>query len=199
MAIIGAKNWQEEYYTQTNNAVEQLLARYGAKTHLVSCGPTAAVNCIRALGIEPKATTTAGWELQPEDALMLWFHDKRNWKKLTNIRPETSPEFTEYSPNEIPQYYPLAVREVFGVQGTFRWIADFKVLADFVAAGVPAQISIKPGHFLALLAYDTDTKEIIYNDPLSSRGKHLRMGEDMYIQKAKPFAITYRLGGRKNV
>lgn len=198
MAIIGAKNWRLEYYTQNNNAVEHILKAYKAQYILVSCGPTAAVNCIRALGIDPAAKTSGGWDLQPEDALMLWFHDRRNFGKMSKIRPETSPEFTDYSPNEIPQYYPLAVKEVFKVNATFRWVADFKVLADFVAAGVPAQISIEPGHYLALLAYDTDTKEIIYNDPLSNRGKHLRMDEKMYIEKAKPFAITYSIGG-KNV
>ena len=198
--VKGASKWNDAdaYYIQSNNAVERALSRYGAKDSAVTCRPSAAVNCIASMGIHVQCYTPAGWNPQPEDVLTLWFHDKRNWEKLKDIRSGTDPQRTIYSPHEVPQYYPLAVKEVFGVDAEFQWLHDFDDMADRVVSGQAVQITEKdPGHFIAVVAYDSDLDELIINDPYpvnytDFNGFNRRLGRAEYQEHVKPYAIMYK-------
>lgn len=195
--IKGAPYWdvRDNYYVQTNNAVERTLARYEAKTSLVACGPSAAVNCLASMGAELSTLTPAGWTPQPEDVLTLWFHDPRNYAAMANVRKGTDPAITKFSPHEVPQYYPLALREVFGVHARFTWDVNFFAITQHVEAGNAAMIALKkPGHYLAVVAYDADEMELIYHDSWPGRfpdnnGFAQRLTAGEYNSNVQPYAV----------
>jgi len=198
--IKGAKFYDdsERYYIQSNNAVEQALKRYGAKDSAVTCGPSAAVNCMAAMGYDVEPLTPGKWRPQPEDVLTLWFHDSRNWQRIADIREETDPRKTGYSPHEVPQYYPLAIREVFSVDAEFVWTDNFDDIADRVISGQAIQITEKdPGHYIAVVAYDSDLDELIINDPYpvnftDHSGFNKRLGRTEYNANVRPYVIIYK-------
>jgi hypothetical protein len=138
------------------------------------------------------------WTVQPEDVLTLWFHDGRNWDLLRKIRPETDPEQSKFSPHEVPQYYPAAVRDVFRFDAAFKWLHDFDTIAETVESGRAVQLALKdPGHYIAVVAYDTEQDRLIYHDPWPSRftdfsGFARRMWRDEYADNVQPYAIIYQ-------
>ena len=192
--INGANFWDDtdRYYKQSNNAVEFILSRYHAKVSAVACGPSSAVNCIAAMGEGVDIVTFGGWSAQPEDILTLWFHDYRNWPRLAQIRKETDPATSKYSPHEVPQYYPEAVKRVFGMNAQFSWGASFDRVVGFVSEGYPIMLNhkpdrSKPGHYVAIVAYDTNNDELIYHDSWpegipSHSGWGLRMPRDRFAE-----------------
>lgn len=197
--ISGAIHWNDRtrYFIQTNNALEATLKRYNAEESLVSCGPTMAVNCIAAMGGMVNCEAPGEWIPQPEDVLTLWFQDGRNWDELYRIRPETNPAGTRYSPHEVPQYYPAAVKAVFDVTAHFQWINDFSAVAHHLQAGEAVGLNlIEPGHYIAAVAYDDETDELIYHDPWPERhadgnGFARRMSRDEYNGNVKPYGIVF--------
>jgi hypothetical protein len=190
--IRGADYWSDtsRYYTQSNNAVERILDRYRAHVSAVACGPSSAVNCIAATGSGVDIVTYGGWAPQPEDILTLWFHDYRNWPELAQIRTETDPERSRYSPHEVPQYYPAAVKSVFGVDAHFEWGTTFSKVAQLIADGMPVMLNHKPdrsrpGHFVAVVAHDDSTGDLIYHDSWPEgipghNGWGVRIAEDRF-------------------
>jgi len=169
--IKGAAYWddRDRYYTQSNNAIERILPRYGARVSAVTCGPSSAINCMAAMGVDVETRTPGGWYPQPEDVLTVWFHDPRNWLKLEQIRRDTSPKWSKYSPHEVPQYYPKAVEKVFGVKASFVWGMLFPDVVSYVSNGWAVMLNhkpdrAKPGHYIAMVAHDSDTDELIYHD-----------------------------------
>jgi hypothetical protein len=197
MAMVkGAKFWNDRsrYYIQTNNAVEKALRRYKAAVSLVTCGPTAMVNCLAALGREVEIETPGAWNPQPEDLATLWFHDERNWNALAEIRPETSPMGSQYSPHEIPQYYPACSMQVFGVPADFQWIG-FDEISAFLEAGNTVQICRKsPGHFLAAVSFDLYSEELIVNDPnpVGGIGFNIRISRKEFVTGYHQYGIVYQ-------
>jgi len=197
--ISGLKHWQERdiYYVQSNNSVEAALSRYKAGQTLVTCGPTAAVTCIAAMGGSVQSPTPGGWQPQPEDVLTLWFHDERNWTRLAKARPDTAPGQTDYSPNEVPQYYPVAVDEVFGARCRFEWTCLFSEIISHVSSGRAVQITLKdPGHFIPVVAYDQAQDALIYHDPWPSRfsdgeGFARRLSEAEFNDNVQSYALVY--------
>ena len=198
--IRGALDYQnrENYYIQSNNALEMYLKKYGVQNSAVTCGPSAAINCMAAMGIDVEIETPGGYHPQPEDILTAWFHDPRNWQRLRAIRGATDPEATQYSPHEVPQYYPSAVRSVYGVDAHFEFLHDFDRVADYLFKGWAVQITQKdPGHFIAVVAYDSDLDELIFNDPFpvhftNHNGFNRRIGRGEYDSTVKPYAIVYK-------
>lgn len=167
--ILGAKLWadRDTYFTQTNNPTECMLKKMGAKW-LETCGPTAAANCLAALGYNLTVTTPGGWVPQPEEVLEDFLNDPRNYPDFRTVRPGLDP--ASIPGNRVPQYYPLAVARVFGAQGRYIEDHSFDALADHLSKGMAAQIClINPGHYLAAVAYDDETHEIIYRDPWPAR------------------------------
>ena len=154
----------EAYYSQTNNVVETILAKTGANRKLETCGPTAAVILLDALGRLEQIDTPGGWAMQPEDVLACWFNDPRNYPAMRAIRGDIDP--ADIMGNEVPQWYEAAVPAVFGVKVKFAWGLIAGHIEDALGGrrGVLATL-IKPGHYIAIVGYDTDTREVIYHDP----------------------------------
>lgn len=198
--INGAAFWDDRsrYYVQTNNSVERMLQRYDARASIVTCGPSSAVNCIAAMGADIESVTPGRWKPQPEDVLALWFHDFRNWAALAKIRSATDPEHSPYSPHEVPQYYPAAVKSVFGVDAVFQYGKSLDQIAEYVEAGRPVMLNIKEdgtGHFIAVVAYDGERDELIYHDPYPAGipghdGFAVRMDRDLFSD-IDPYHIVF--------
>jgi hypothetical protein len=132
---------------------------------------------------------------QSEEILMDFFHDPKNYEMLGRVRQDTPPE--KWYGNEVPQFYPFAVHAVFGVPAVFRFGLDFGLVVKKLAAGRAVQLClVKPGHYIAALAYDEERREIIYNDPWPERfadknGFNRRLTEAEYQNNVKPFWVAY--------
>jgi hypothetical protein len=102
-----------------------------------------------------------------------------------------------YHGNEIAQYYTVAVPAVFGVSCSFAFGGDFRAVAPLVQNGKAVQVClIKPGHYIAVVAYDDVARELIYNDPWPGRfkdgnGFNRRMGESEFKSNVKSYRIVY--------
>lgn len=194
--IRGARLWDQENrfdLDQTDNSIEQALKRYGARVSAVTCGPTAAVNCLLAIDAQVDVETSGGWNPQPADVLALWFHDERNWPTLRAVREETDPESTIYSPHEVPQYYPAAVEAVFGARCEFLWLNKFESVVNRLIVGMAVQLCL-PGHYVAAVAYDNEVDKIIYHDsyPKGRSGFAKWLDRETYSRECQPFALVYR-------
>lgn len=195
--IKGVKFWNNRdcYYTQTNNPTEEILRKRSDGNWLVSCGPSAAVTCIAAMGFNVYCGCPGTYTPQSEEILMDFFNDPRHYGMLQAARPDTPPD--RWHGNEVPQFYPVAVKAVFGVSGVFVWGSDFAKVAATVQDGKAVQLClVKPGHYIAAVAFDSDTGEIVFNDPWPGRfkdanGFNRRMNETEYRANVKPFMIIY--------
>jgi hypothetical protein len=159
----------DAYYTQTNNVVEQILAKTGADDKLETCGPTSAVILLDALGMLGGVRCPGGWEPQPEDMLALWFNDPRNYGIMRTFRDNLDP--ASIMGNRVPQWYEPAINSVFSVRARFYWgcTVDQIYTALRNGRGVLACMK-KPGHYVAIVGFDTDTSEAIYHDPWPDNG-----------------------------
>jgi hypothetical protein len=132
---------------------------------------------------------------QSEEVLMDFFNDPRNYAVLKAARPDTPPDV--WHGNEVPQFYPAAVKAVFGVKAVFEWGADFDKTAAYLREGKAVQLClVKPGHYIAAVAFDEGTREIVFNDPWPGRfkdgnGFNRRMGEAEFKENVKPYRIVY--------
>jgi hypothetical protein len=195
--ITGTKFWnhRECYYVQIDNPTEEYLRKNGNKNWLVSCGASAGVTCIAAMGNDVTVRCPGQYQPQSDEVLMDYFNDLRNYDMLRNIRKDTPPE--TWNGNEVPQFYPAAVSAVFGVKAEFLWGNDFERIASILQSGRAVQLClVKPGHYIAAVAYDDVKREIIFNDPWPGRfsdrnGFNRRMGEAEYKSNVKPFMIVY--------
>jgi len=188
---------RDAYYIQTNNPTEEILRKQDSKYggYLVSCGPTAAVNCISAMGLDVEISCPGDYKPQPEEVLMDYFNDPRNYDILRKKRKGTDPSI--WYGNEVPQFYEIAVPAVFNVKARFIWWKDYKTIVNLVSKGQAVQLCLKnPGHYIAVVAYDTDTQEIIINDPWPGRffnrdGFNRRMNAKELWSNVKGYAIVY--------
>lgn len=190
--IKGAKLWSDRktYSIQTNNSVENLLRKWSGKDrgYLETCGPTSAINVLESMGKPVAIMSTALAFIQPEDFLTIWMNDPKNAPgiKLVGDRPV----------NEYPQAYPNAISKVFGQSCRYLENQTFDWIASMVSGGVGSMICLKdPGHFLAVVAYDDETKELIYRDPWPGRtggdGFNLRMGKKEFEANVKPYVLVF--------
>lgn len=196
--ISGTGYWddRDRYHSQENNPTEALLKaiKDGKVEWLESCGPTSAVNCLSAMGYNITVECPGLYAPQPEEVLMDFFNDPSNKSKLDAVRvvPDSIPK------NRVPQYYPVAVKDVFNVDCAFRWGPTFGIVADLVSSGHAVQVClIKPSHYIAMVAYDTISKELLYYDPHGSRfsdgkgGFARRMSEDEFESNVQRYYIVY--------
>jgi hypothetical protein len=195
--IGGGRYWndRDHFYVQTNNPTEEILRKAGGlEKFLESCMPTAAVNCNAARGKNLGVTCPGGYEPQPEEVLMDFFNDPRNYAVLRSIRQGVE----KYPFNRIPQYYPYAVEQVFGItDAQYREGLSVKALRDFLMKGGTFQgCLIDPGHALAFVAYDFMYGEFIYNDSWPGRHKdgngfNRRMNHEEYEKTMCNWTILY--------
>ena len=194
---------RSRYYVQTNNPTEQMLKKHAAvavqylKTHgvsdqllkdsaigswLESCGGDAMTNCAAALGKDFTVTCPGGFQPQTDEIVAGYLNDPRNYTKFLAARPDLDPNLPATPPgNRIPQYFPLAAREVFGIAGKYTELPVStleKPMYDYLWSAVmnellsehPVQLClINPGHYIAAVAFDMDADEIIINDSWPGR------------------------------
>ncbi len=193
----GAKS-RTHYYTQTNNNTEILLKKYKGSGYLVSCGPTAMLNCISPFGYDVDITSPTGkWFFQPEECVTDFLNDVRNYPKLKSIR-DVDLENASFAGQEIPQYYPYAASILFGATARFDgfW-KNWSMIVDHIKGGGTVQICLEnPGHYLAVVGYDSTLDVLIYNDPWPGRhddgnGFHVSMDKVEYNTNVKSYVIWY--------
>lgn len=199
--IKGTKHWdlRKTFSVQTNNSVEAILrkalSRIGKdRGFLETCGPTSAINLLDAMGKPTAWYSPTMATIQPEDALTLWLNNPANTAALQVVRKDIDPD--DYLGNEIPQYYPHAIGACFGVTARYLEGQSFDWIQSVVTQGHGVMICLKsPGHYLAVVAYDYDTKELIYRDPWPGRtgtdGYNLRMGREEFESNTKPFCVVF--------
>jgi hypothetical protein len=200
MKIVGSAFWNDRsnsYFTQENNAIEHLLRRrLGAdKSWLETCGPTASINCQASVGRAFGLVCPGGYAPQPEDALAIYLNDPRNFaamrKAWSGIDPELVPG------NEVAQWYPLAVREVFGNSCEFVGNLPYAEAQAALARGKALQVCLRsPGHFVAIVAFDEEASEFIIKDSWGGRwpdgdGFCKRMSRSEYETNLKPVSLAY--------
>lgn len=197
--VMGVKFWDspDVYYSQENNPTEaynksRIDSREG---WLESCGPTSAVNCLAAMGKNVEITCPGSYKPQPEEVLMDYLNDPRNESKLREVRDMGSEDIPE---NRVPQYYPLGVYEVFGVRARFEWGATWDAIIHDINRGRAVMLTMKsPGHYVAVVAYDSKRKSLIYNDPWGSRfsdgrgGRHRHLSRDELETNIKPYRVIF--------
>ena len=185
--IYGCKHWNDRnyFYVQTNNPTEEILQKAGVVHYLETCGPSSAVNCMASMGHKVTIDTPGGYQPQPEEVLTDFFNDPNNYKALQEERKDRiDPD--KYMGNEIAQYYPLAVKRVFGVRCRFVF-ASWKDVVENVKEGQACQLCFKsPGHFVAAVAFDDETQEIIYNDSMGKFNVRMKNGDNL-----KNYCIVY--------
>lgn len=197
--VRGVKYWDSKqvFYSQENNPTEaynksRLNDRGG---WLESCGPTSAVNCIAAMGKNVEITCPGSYKPQPEEVLMDYLNDPRNADKLRSVRDMGSTDIPE---NRVPQYYPVAVYEVFGVRGRFEWGASWDEITMDIRRGRAVMLTLKdPSHYVAVVAYDDSKRELIYNDSWGSRfsdgkgGRLRRLGTSELRTNVKSYRVIF--------
>lgn len=189
--ISGCKLWADRrtFSVQTNNSIENLLRRWSGKDRgfLETCGPTSAVNVLDALGVPTAITSPKFASVQPEDFLTLWMNDPAN-------RPSNIPD--ERPTNEYATAYPNAIGKVFGATVLYLEGQSFDQISAMVESGRGCMVClVNPGHFLAVVAFDDATKELIYRDPWPNRtqtdGFNLRMGKAEFESNVKPYVLVF--------
>jgi hypothetical protein len=164
--IKGIKHWnnRDRYYTQTNNGTENILRKSGMQSYLETCGPTSAVMLADMMGYSISVKGPGLWTIQPEDYLAIYFNDPRNEAKLHAARKNIDPK--DWMGNRVPQYYPAGMMDCFAIPAQFEWGASFEKVRDLILDGKGVMICFKtPGHYVAAVAYDDESQEIIYHDP----------------------------------
>lgn len=196
--IQGTKYWDQRsrFYSQENNPTESYLKATMDKRGgwLESCGPTSAINCLSTMGVNVEIVCPGEYKPQPEEVLMDFFNDPRNKALLDTIR-QTDDDIPE---NRVPQFYPVAVSRVFNAKARFQWELTWNDVQDYVRKGKAVQLCLKkPSHYVAVLAYDFNTRELIYNDPYGARfqdgdgGWNRRMGKKEFEANVKNYFIVY--------
>ena len=202
--IKGVNYWSDRnrFWVQTKNGIEAILkvalpAGADGIHHgwLETCGPTSAVNVLDAMGKPLDNKSVGGASLRPMDFLALWMNEPINFPSLTKGIPGvTDPD--QFMENELAQAYPEAILQVFATVAEYFEGKSWDWLTGAVAGGRGAMICLKnPGHFLAVVAYDDVTQELIYNDSWPGRtgtdGWNLRMGKTEWIANVKPYVIVF--------
>jgi hypothetical protein len=192
--MIGAPfyNDRNRFYVQTNNPTDIYLRKVGGREWLETCGPTAAVNCLASLGHDLTCSTPGGYQPQPEEILHDWMNDPRKEDVRESIRKGVG----EIPGNRVPQFYPRAVFDVFGARGEFLFTHSWDFIIEKMYEKKAVQVClVSPGHYLAIVAYDPEMNDLIYNDSWPGRtgtdGFNLRMSKNMYLNNVKKFAIVY--------
>lgn len=194
--IRGAKFWNDRscYHIQTNNPTEEQLRKEDGAGFLETCGGSAAANCVCALRGDIQIRCPGGFILQNDEVVADYLNDPRNYPRFRQIRPGLDP--TAIQGNRVPQYYPLMAQEVFGVKAGYVESLSLSGVKQFIESGAAVQICLqKPGHYLAAVAYDPVTEDIIYHDSWPARvggdGFCKRMAHSEFLQNVKPFCVVY--------
>lgn len=154
--------WENQYYSQLNNAQVYLFDDYFKKKSSIACGPSSF-----AMGLE-----ICGWPLdifangiQPEDSILMILHNPFN---LETFKNERDLDYDIYPPNEIPQLYPVVANILYDNLNVckFKWGITFEIIKYCIDNNICLMVSgdfPAGGHFVLIVGYEDDT--IIFNDP----------------------------------
>lgn len=201
--ITGAKYWNDRgkaFFIQTDNPTDSLLRKVLKKFdpyYLETCGPTASCSCLAALGYNLEIQTPGGYKPQPEEVLQDWLNDPNTAGIREGIRKGVG-----YLPgNRIPQFYPEAVHQVFNVKGAiFSWSGtSWDKITKYLQEGKTVQLCLKrPGHYIAAVAFDDETGEIVFNDPWPQRrglvngGFNEHLDREEFSRNIQGYCIVYK-------
>ena len=200
--IVGARYWNEQgrYYSQVNNPTEEQLRKHGVGSWLETCGATASVMCLAAVGWNLLIRCPGTYLPQPEEVLADWLNDPRNYGELRKARPDWNPEAAPG--NRVADYYPRAVAAVFAARAEYVPATTLPAIKALIAGGCSVQLCLMPpGHYVSAVAWDRATDEVIYHDPWPGRKaqwgsngfcKRLFATEEAAIQ---PYVVVYRPPG----
>ena len=199
-AVLGHTKWwndRNRFYSQENNPTEaynKIRVEIRATYWLETCGPTAAVNCMASLGKNLAVTCPGSYAPQPEEVLMDYFNDPRNDDTLRRVR-DLGDQGRRIPDNQVPQYYPVAVRAVFGVKAEFFWGSSREYITSALDQGRAVQVCLKnPGHYVAIVAYTDDG--LIYHDSWGSQypdgGFARKLPYKSLKENVQPYRIVYR-------
>jgi hypothetical protein len=186
---------EERYFTQDNNATEQIIKKKGIQLYLETCGTTSMANCIASIKDDEWLKNNFYFiKIQIEDYICDYMNDPHNYDVFKAIR---NLDYNFYFGNEIPQLYPYTAKQLFNVDAEFKNEKDFNKLIGYISNNQPIQLCfINPGHFVALVGIDTDTKELIINDPwfrhYPTGGFNHRLSIQEYDQNINPWLIIYK-------
>jgi hypothetical protein len=200
MGIFGSPFWNDRrraYFTQENNPIEHMLKcrSPAGGSWLETCGPTASLNCQASLGRDVGIRAKGGYRPQPEDVLASYFNDPNNFDAMRKAWPGLDP--AKLPGNEVAQWYPLAVHEVFGNACEFVGSMTFEKAVEHIRMGRAIQVCLRsPGHFIALVAYDDELSEFIIKDGWASRwpdgdGFCKRFSRSEYETNVKALSLVY--------
>lgn len=190
--FVGTLYWADasKYYKQNNNPIEKWSKK------LVSCGPSAAINCLAAMGLLPVARKTGEYEHQPEQDLFDAMNDEKNQPLLYRVRGDEDAK--KYPANEIPQFYPPILKMLYNIDAEFVWTHDWSYITEELKRKRAVMLCLeKPGHFIAAVAYNTVKDLIIYRDPYYGRtgpdkGAIVELTKEEYLTNVKGFAIVFK-------
>lgn len=205
MEYRGTKFWndREHYYTQENNPTEEYNRLVGLGHVLETCGPSACVGAIASMGHSVEIQCPGEFRPQPEAVLMDYFNDPRNAEKLRRVRDLKG---LKIPMNRVPQYYPVAVWDVFRVKAHFKLGVSWRVITASLDLGYAVQICLKqPSHYVSVVAYTPDVIEhgecvsqghLLFNDPWRGRfadknGFNRRMDKKELQDNVKGYRIVY--------
>lgn len=188
-------NDPNRFHIQTNNPSEGIISKILKRGYLETCGPTAAVNCLDAMGYPLTYKGPGVYEPQPEEILS----DAMNDPATQYMRDQARAGVGHIPGNRIPQLYPVMVEHVFGVKGAkFGWLGnDWNYVTSQLENGKTIQLCLKSGHYIAAVHFDSDTGDIIYNDSwpgrpgLKNGGFNERMTQKEFAGNVENFCIVY--------
>ena len=197
--ITGVRFWdnREHMFVQSNNPTEEQLRKHGVGSWLETCGATAAVMCLAVLGWDLTIRCPGIYRPQPEEILADWLNDPRNYGELRKARPDWNPEAAPG--NRVADYYPRAVAAVFAAHAEYIPQINLGGIVAEILAGRSVQLCLMPpGHYVAGVAYDHETEQIVYHDPWPGRktewhgngfARQLLTAERVAVQ---PYAVVYQ-------
>jgi hypothetical protein len=157
----------DQYHIQTNDGSVELFERYTGRKKMVSCGPTmAAMNF--DIARQDMSVFTPGE--QASDSIMMVMHNPNHlgiWKSVRDI------DYSQYSPNEVPQLYPELSRIIFGVKAChFSWGITWEKIKGAInwlnPVGVAGEFPMG-GHYISVVGYiegkTNADRTVIINDP----------------------------------
>lgn len=206
--LITTKYWNKHYSQQNNNPEEEILRiayselskrhgfRINTATHYEFCGPTAVINAYDAVR-KPFYLKVGNYEVQPEGLLSSYLRDPINYTNLTKV---TGIDVKITPANRVLLVYPYACKELFNWNNVFYMKSKpkLKQFPTLLEANNSFVIQLKePSHYVAIVGYDVEKKELIYNDPWNYRGGihglNRRMSEKEFNNNVHEHAL--RVGG----
>lgn len=166
--IKGIAKWDDPSirYDQTRNATEAIIRKILAENNvstgfLESCGMGAS-NCLleglEYLTNEHYFTYPTGETIQMDDAGMMWVNDDKRGKYYFEMDNRYFDPYIDYA------------RKCFDCAAFLNNCTTWNVAREFLSCGHGLQVCLKkPGHWIALVAYDNENNEIVYYDSWGGR------------------------------